>query len=99
MEYRFKQIFRKGAECEACMLSVGRMHADGETHQHCAALGSRPICVEEGCRRDCPLTPAEHPQRQDSLLDQLRDLRILANENGMYDAADWLGRQVSNFNS
>ena len=28
------------------------------------------------------------PQRQDSVIDQLRDLRIAANRLGMYDAAD-----------
>jgi hypothetical protein len=30
------------------------------------------------------------PQRQDSLCDQLRDLRIIANKFGFYDAADFL---------
>jgi hypothetical protein len=30
------------------------------------------------------------PQRQDSLLDQLRDLQAVANRLGMYDAADFL---------
>ncbi len=30
------------------------------------------------------------PQRQDSLQDQLRDLRIIANKFGFYDAADYL---------
>lgn len=30
------------------------------------------------------------PQRQDSLNDQLRDLRIIANRFGFYDAADYL---------
>lgn len=40
----------KGRNCEHCMLSFSR----GE-HNHCAALGSRPICPEEGCRKDCPL--------------------------------------------
>jgi hypothetical protein len=29
-------------------------------------------------------------QRQDSLCDQLRDLRIIANKFGLYDAADFL---------
>ncbi len=28
--------------------------------------------------------------RQDSLTDQIRDLVKLANEHGMYDAADWI---------
>jgi hypothetical protein len=29
-------------------------------------------------------------QRQDSLNDQLEDLRLVASRLGMYDAADWL---------
>jgi hypothetical protein len=30
----------------------------------------------------------QQPQRQDSTDDQLRDLRVIANRLGMYDAAD-----------
>lgn len=30
------------------------------------------------------------PQRQDSLTEQLRDLRLVANKLGMYDAADYI---------
>lgn len=30
------------------------------------------------------------PQRQDALIDQLRDLRDVANKLGLYDAADYL---------
>lgn len=40
----------KGRNCEHCMLSFSK----GERN-HCAALGNRPICSEEGCRKDCPL--------------------------------------------
>lgn len=40
----------KGRNCEHCMLSFSK----GE-HNHCAALGNRPICPEKGCRKDCPL--------------------------------------------
>lgn len=40
----------KGRNCEHCMLSFSK----GE-HSHCAALGNRPICPEDGCRNDCPL--------------------------------------------
>lgn len=36
-----------------------------------------------------------HTQRQDSLLDQLSDLLKVANHLGMYDAADWLRRQLN----
>lgn len=32
----------------------------------------------------------DSPQRQDSLMDQLRDLEAVANRLGMYDAADFL---------
>jgi len=32
--------------------------------------------------------------RQDSLIDQLRDLIAHANREGMYDAADWLTEVV-----
>lgn len=31
------------------------------------------------------------PQRQDSLTDQLDDLRLVATRLGMYDAATWVG--------
>ena len=34
------------------------------------------------------------PQRQDSLYDQLKDLIPLANQEGCYDAADFLRRTV-----
>lgn len=36
----------------------------------------------------------EAPQRQDSLIDQLRDLIPFANFHGMYDAADYLQNVV-----
>lgn len=36
------------------------------------------------------------PQRQDSLIDQLADLRIIANKFGLYDAADYLKSIVEN---
>lgn len=32
------------------------------------------------------------PQRQDALIEQLRDLAPVAERYGMYDAADWLRR-------
>jgi len=35
------------------------------------------------------------PQRQDSLLDQLKDLHTIANRFGLYDAADALKRYYS----
>jgi hypothetical protein len=34
------------------------------------------------------------PQRQDSLLDQLRDLHVVAAYLGCYDAADWLWKRI-----
>lgn len=41
---------KKGVECERCVLSFSK----GERY-HCAALGNRPFCPEDGCRKDCPL--------------------------------------------
>lgn len=41
---------KKGINCAACMLSFSK----GERY-HCAAIGQRPICPEEGRHRDCPL--------------------------------------------
>lgn len=43
-------------------------------------------------RDDADLVAEAHsiPVRQDSLDDQLRDLRVLASIFGLYDAADWL---------
>ena len=35
-------------------------------------------------------TIRQFPQRQDSVIDQLADLRIIANRFGFYDAADFL---------
>jgi hypothetical protein len=34
-------------------------------------------------------------QDQRSLTDQLKDLILLANRNGMYDAADWLQARIA----
>jgi len=34
----------------------------------------------------------QKPQRQDALNDQLRDLAVIANREGMYDAADLITR-------
>jgi hypothetical protein len=34
------------------------------------------------------------PQRQDSLNDQLDDLRVIAKQFGMYDADDWLAELI-----
>lgn len=39
-----------------------------------------------------------HPQRQDGLTYQLKDLVCLANVHGMYDAADWLNNAMSTHN-
>ncbi|MBE6067746.1 MAG: hypothetical protein E7211_08650 [Clostridium lundense] len=50
----------KGAECSRCMLSgVKGLDGNGETVTACFALGIRPKCPEEGCRKDCPLIPVE----------------------------------------
>lgn len=45
---------KKGINCKCCMLSFSK----GEKY-HCAALGIRPICPEEGKRKDCPLVDIE----------------------------------------
>ena len=37
---------------------------------------------------------AKQPQRQDSVLDQLQDLMIVANRLGMCDAANFLARTI-----
>lgn len=36
----------------------------------------------------------QQPQRQDSLDDQLRDVKAMANRMGCYDAADWIERAM-----
>lgn len=40
------------------------------------------------------LNVADCPQRQDSLVEQLRDLHVIANKFGFYDAADYLRNVV-----
>lgn len=57
----------KGRNCKHCMLSFSK----GE-HNHCAALGNRPICSEEDCRKDCPL------------IDNVIDLPVIEVSNDMY---------------
>lgn len=34
------------------------------------------------------------PQRQDSVKDQMKDLIVIANKFGLYDAADYLRKQL-----
>ena len=34
------------------------------------------------------------PQRQDSVLSQLHDLRLVADRLGMYDASDWVQAHI-----
>ena len=52
MKVVYKLAFNdsKGIECSRCMLSTAR-----DENEICSALGIRPICPEEGCRKDCPL--------------------------------------------
>ena len=45
---------KRGIECERCMLSISK----GEKNI-CSALGNRPVCPEDGCRKDCPLKLVE----------------------------------------
>ena len=42
------------------------------------------------------MIPFQLPQRQDSLMDQLYDLKFIANRLGMYDAADYLKFVINN---
>lgn len=46
-------------------------------------------------RQDRVPVIAQQPQRQDSLQEQLRDLQVVANRLGMYDAADWISDRIS----
>lgn len=57
----------KGRNCEHCMLCFSK----GESN-HCAALGNRPLCPEEGCRKDCPL------------IDNVIDLPVIEVSSDMY---------------
>lgn len=57
----------KGRNCEHCMLNFSK----GE-HNYCAALENRPICSEEGCRKDCPL------------IDNVIDLPVIDASDDMY---------------
>lgn len=53
-KYVFECYFEDTPKCEWCMLSKNT----GE-HRNCMALGIRPRCPEEGCRKDCPLKKIE----------------------------------------
>lgn len=44
------------------------------------------------------LSVANKPQHQGSLTDQLRELVTLANQNGLYDAADYIQRRLEEQN-
>lgn len=56
-------------------------------HQHLAVLGMDKL------KKYVP--PAARPQHQGSLVEQLRELVTHANENGLYDAADYLNQVIS----
>lgn len=51
----------------------------------------REIFVSDRYPDHLPYIPIQ-TQRQDALMDQLRDLVFVANRLGMYDAADWMSR-------
>jgi hypothetical protein len=56
MKYVLELNFTDKPKCSACMLSGTKgLDLNGETVIACFALGIRPKCPEEGCRRDCPL--------------------------------------------
>ncbi|MEG0898351.1 MAG: hypothetical protein RSF40_01395 [Oscillospiraceae bacterium] len=77
MDYYFKQTFIDEPDCDRCMLSFQKMGNDGESYPHCAAIGQRPRCTEEGHRKDCPLVVmVEMP-------DLIYTNRIAATDNGL----------------
>jgi hypothetical protein len=56
MKYKLELNFTDTPKCSSCMLSgVRGLDLEGETVMACFALGIRPKCPEDGCRRDCPL--------------------------------------------
>lgn len=57
MKYILEEEFRDKPDCKRCMLGSSIGTVDGK--MLCMALGIRPICPEEGCRKDCPLKPIE----------------------------------------
>lgn len=50
MRYTLELSFWNKPICQNCMVAVFK---DG--HNLCCGLGMRPICPDEGCRKDCPL--------------------------------------------
>jgi len=50
MKYVYECEFIDKPDCNKCMLSNER-----NDKKYCMALGNRPKCPEEGCRKDCPL--------------------------------------------
>jgi hypothetical protein len=48
-----------------------------------------PEQIAEGVRRSA------RSQRQDSVIDQLRDLAAIADREGMYDAADFIRDRIN----
>lgn len=42
-------------------------------HNHCAALASRPTCLEDGCRKDCPL------------IENINDLSVVDENDARYN--------------
>lgn len=56
MKYICELYFKNEPECSSCMLHGTKgFDLNGETVFACYGLGIRPICPEEGCRKDCPL--------------------------------------------
>jgi hypothetical protein len=50
MKYIYECNFIDKPVCNKCMLSICC-----NNQYKCAAIGYRPVCPDEGCRRDCPL--------------------------------------------
>jgi len=59
MKYIFNCSFENTPKCKKCMLSFSKMSSGGKSKFYCAALGARPHCPDDGCRKDCPLLLAD----------------------------------------
>lgn len=77
---------------------VGQYARDlaGNARAACPVCGRGIRLTKSGCvrfhKRIKPKT--QRVQRQDSVTDQLHDLIRLANDHGLYDAADWVRKQA-----
>lgn len=78
----------KGVTCKRCMLSFSK----GERN-HCAALGIRPICPEEGCRKDCPLKPVNLKNNEDYIC--ATRITVKNSNYGWIAWCDWISGNIA----